>query len=73
MLYQIYFLFIGINFISCFLSWMYFPELRHLSLEEVDHVFETAGNPVKVSLQLQTAKVAKKREEKEREAGLSSE
>lgn len=52
---------------------MYFPELRHLSLEEVDHIFETPGNPVKVSLQLQSAKVQKKKEEKEREAGLSSE
>lgn len=55
----------GVNFASCFLSWKYFPELRHLSLEEVDHIFETAGNPVKVSLQLQSAKLEKKREERE--------
>lgn len=54
---KIYFIFIGID-VACFgLTWLYFPEFRYLSLEEIDHVFETPGvHPVKMSKKLQKAK-----------------
>jgi hypothetical protein len=43
---------------------MFFPEFRHLSLEEIDLVFETSGTrPVKVANKLQKAKDEKRREE----------
>ncbi|KPM44497.1 hypothetical protein AK830_g2060 [Neonectria ditissima] len=38
---QIYFVFIGINSLCLYLTWQFFPEFRFLSLEEIDHVFET--------------------------------
>lgn len=62
---QIYFVFIGINFFNVLITWLYFPEFRHLSLEEIDLVFETPGTkPVKLSKKLQLAKAAKRHEER---------
>lgn len=47
---QIYFIFIGIDSVCLYLTWRYFPEFQHLSLEEIDHIFETPGvHPVKIS------------------------
>ncbi|EEU35516.1 uncharacterized protein NECHADRAFT_55554 [Fusarium vanettenii 77-13-4] len=47
---KIYFIFIGIDSVCLYLTWYYFPEFQHLSLEEIDHIFETPGvHPVKIS------------------------
>ncbi|KAJ4177397.1 hypothetical protein NW755_013883 [Fusarium falciforme] len=47
---KIYFIFIGIDNVRLYLTWRYFPEFQHLSLEEIDHIFETPGvHPVKTS------------------------
>ncbi|KAJ4129595.1 hypothetical protein NW754_003877 [Fusarium falciforme] len=47
---KIYFIFIGIDSVRLYLTWRYFPEFQHLSLEEIDHIFETSGvHPVKTS------------------------
>ena len=48
------------------MSWMFFPEFRRLSLEEIDLVMESDVSPVKMSLKLQQAKEAKRKEERER-------
>ncbi|KAK7420337.1 hypothetical protein QQX98_002760 [Neonectria punicea] len=70
---KIYFVFIGINFLCLYLTWQFFPEFCFLSLEEIDHVFETPGlHPVKISKRLQVAKLQKKRDYKEREAGIQT-
>lgn len=65
---QIYFIFIGID-IACFgLTWIYFPEFRYLSLEEIDYVFETPGvHPVTMSKKLQKSKVETRRYNKEKD------
>jgi hypothetical protein len=61
---QIYFIFIGIDLAAVGFTYMFFPEFRHLSLEEIDLVFETSGTrPVKVANKLQKAKDEKRREE----------
>ncbi|WAO91373.1 MFS domain-containing protein [Fusarium falciforme] len=47
---EIYFIFIGIDSVCLYLTWRYFAEFQHLSLEEIDHIFETPGvHPVKIS------------------------
>ncbi|KAF5640385.1 MFS sugar transporter transporter [Fusarium sp. NRRL 25303] len=63
---KIYFLFIGIDLVCIYLTWQFFPEFSHLSLEEIDTVFETPGvNPVKMSKKLQIAKKEKRKDAKE--------
>ncbi|KAF5989032.1 major facilitator superfamily transporter [Fusarium bulbicola] len=63
---KIYFLFIGVDLVCIYLTWQFFPEFSHLSLEEIDTVFETPGvNPVKMSKKLQIAKKEKRKEAKE--------
>lgn len=50
-------------------SYFIFPETSKLSLEEIDAVFETPGvAPVKLSLDIQKAKMEKKK--MDREAGI---
>jgi hypothetical protein len=62
---KIYFLFIAIDFSAIFFTYRYFPEFRHLSLEEIDLVFETpATHPVKVANELQRAKREKRQQER---------
>lgn len=47
------------------LSYFFFPEFRYLSLEEIDLVMTSDISPVKMSLQLQEAKIAKRFEDEE--------
>lgn len=47
------------------LSYFFFPEFRYLSLEEIDLVMTSDISPVKMSLQLQEAKIAKRLEDQE--------
>jgi hypothetical protein len=45
------------------MTYLYFPEFRQLSLEEIDIIFETKGtHPVKLSKALQEAKREKRLE-----------
>lgn len=63
---QIYFMFIGIDLLCVYLTWQFFPEFSHLSLEEIDLVFETPGvNPVNMSKKLDAAKRAKRKADNE--------
>ena len=50
-----------------------FPETSKLSLEEIDAVFETPGvAPVKMSLDIQKAKVEKAKLDREVQGGIVS-
>ena len=52
------------------LSYMYFPEFRRLSLEEIDLIMETEEvSPVKMSLRLQKAKEEKRQQEQAQATG----
>ncbi|KAH6661705.1 general substrate transporter [Halenospora varia] len=58
-----YFVFMGINSLAVYATWQWFPEFRHLSLEEIDIVFETNGTrPVALANKLQEAKKEKRGE-----------
>lgn len=47
------------------MAYLFFPEFRFLTLEEIDLIFETKGvQPVKISLKLQEAKVKQLKEER---------
>jgi hypothetical protein len=60
---QTYFVFVGINSFAIYATWQWFPEFRHLSLEEIDLVFETDGTrPVALANKLQQAKKEKREE-----------
>jgi len=62
--YQTYFIFMGINAFAIYSTWQWFPEFRHLSLEEIDIIFETEGTrPVALANKLQEAKDEKRKEE----------
>lgn len=51
----------GVNIFAFVMTWLFFPEFAHLSLEEIDLVFETKGErPVKISKQLQKEKSAQR-------------
>ncbi|TVY26880.1 hypothetical protein LHYA1_G004456 [Lachnellula hyalina] len=59
-----YFIFMGINAFAIYSTWQWFPEFRHLSLEEIDIIFETEGTrPVALANKLQEAKDEKRKEE----------
>lgn len=65
---QIYFIFIGIDALCLWLTWLYFPEFQYLSLEEIDHVFETPGvHPVKISKAVHRATHKARREARKAE------
>jgi hypothetical protein len=54
---QIYFVFIFIDLAAIGITYVFFPEFKGLSLEEIDLVFETPNtNPVALSKKLQKAK-----------------
>ncbi|KFZ00549.1 hypothetical protein V500_01028 [Pseudogymnoascus sp. VKM F-4518 (FW-2643)] len=58
-----YFIFIGINGLALYATWQWLPEFRHLSLEEIDLIFETDGaRPVALANSLQQAKKEKRGE-----------
>lgn len=64
--YKIWVVYIVYNTIQLGLSYFIFPEMRGLSLEEIDAVFETKGvRPVKMSMDIQKAKREKARLENE--------
>ncbi|TVY46142.1 hypothetical protein LSUB1_G000055 [Lachnellula subtilissima] len=49
-----YFIFMCINAFAIYSTWQWFPEFRHLSLEEIDIIFETDGTrPVALANRLQ--------------------
>ena len=53
----------GINAFAIYATWQWFPEFRHLSLEEIDLVFETDGTlPVVLANKLQDAKKERRQE-----------
>lgn len=61
---QLYIFFICFNIFICGVTYFTFPEYKGLSLELIDIIFETPNvNPVKLSLQMQTAKKARREEE----------
>ena len=64
--YKIWVVYIVYNTIQLVLSYFIFPETHGLTLEEMDAVFETPGvRPVKMSMDIQTAKKEKARMEAE--------
>lgn len=53
----------GINAFAVYATWQWFPEFRHLSLEEIDLIFETDDTrPVALANTLQEAKKEKRGE-----------
>ncbi|KAJ5950865.1 Major facilitator superfamily domain general substrate transporter [Penicillium vulpinum] len=59
--YKIWVVYIVYNSIQLLLSYLFFPETSSLSLEEINTVFETPGvHPVKMSLNIQKAKKARR-------------
>jgi MFS family permease len=64
--YKIWVVYIVYNLIQLVVAYFVFPETSKLSLEEIDHIFETPGaNPVKISLKIQKAKKERRRAEQE--------
>ena len=69
---KIYFVFIFIDICSIILTYLFFPEFKSLSLEEIDLVFETPGtHPVKLSQKLQQAKKEKRLENRAAARGIN--
>lgn len=63
--YKIWVVYIAYNLIQLVVAYFIFPETSKLSLEEIDHIFETPGaDPVKLSLKIQKAKRERQRAER---------
>lgn len=61
--YKIWVVYIAYNSIQLVVSYFVFPETSKLSLEDIDHIFETPGeNPVKLSLRMEKERNAHNRE-----------
>ena len=59
-------MYIGVNAFAFVMTYLFFPEFAHLSLEEIDLVFETEGaSPIKMSKDLQEEKRKQRKSEKE--------
>ncbi|KAH7075145.1 general substrate transporter [Paraphoma chrysanthemicola] len=69
--YKIWCVYIVYNALQLVASYFVFPETSKLSLEEIDAVFETPGvAPVKMSLDIQKAKIEKAKLDREAEGGV---
>ncbi|KAH7064333.1 general substrate transporter [Paraphoma chrysanthemicola] len=69
--YKIWCVYIVYNVLQLVASYFVFPETSKLSLEEIDAVFETPGvAPVKMSLDIQKAKIEKAKLDREAEGGV---
>lgn len=60
--YKVWAVYVGYNLCQLVASYFIFPETYGLTLEEIDAVFETPGvHPVRMSLDIQKAKIEKER------------